>query len=157
MNPSTSSAQPVIEQIDDQPDPFAGLTSGIVAMLVGAILWGAITYLTGYQIGWMAIGVGLLVGFAIRFFGKGKSMVFGISGAVLALIGCVLGNLMFYAGVRAHITGTPFLQEFLSFLLDPAAVLDTFLVAFDVRDILYYALAAYLGFSAATGTLRSKR
>lgn len=157
MDSSVPSAQPAIEQIDDQPNLFMGLIGGTLAMLVGAVVWGTITYLTEYRIGWLAIGVGLLTGFAIKFLGKGKSLLFGISGAVLALIGCVLGNLMFYAGVRAHIVGAPFLQEFFSLLTEPMAIVDTFMVAFDFKDILYYALAAYFGFSAAMGTLRNKR
>jgi hypothetical protein len=157
LNSSVPSAQPAIELIDDQPNLLMGLIGGFGAMLVGAIVWGAISYFTKYQIGWMAIGVGFLVGIAIKFFGKGKSAIFGASGAVLALIGCVLGNLIFYSAVRASIANTSFLQEFLSFLLNPAAVIDTFMVAFDVKDILYYALAAYFGFSTAMDIKRTRK
>jgi hypothetical protein len=102
MDSSIPTAQPAIERLEDQPNLLMGLVGGTIAMLVGAIVWGVITYFTEYQIGWIAIGVGFLVGAAIRFFGKGKTMIFGISGAVLALIGCLLGNLMFYSGVIAR-------------------------------------------------------
>ena len=90
IDSSVPSVQPAIGQLEDQPNLFMGLIGGVLAMLVGAIAWGAITYFSGYQIGWIAIGIGFLVGVAIRFFGKGKTMIFGISGAVLALIGCLL-------------------------------------------------------------------
>ena len=156
IDSSVPSVQPAIGQLEDQPNLFMGLIGGVLAMLVGAIAWGAITYFSGYQIGWIAIGIGFLVGVAIRFFGKGKTMIFGISGAVLALIGCLLGNLMFYTGIIAREEGTSFLNVFFLLLLNPAAILEVFTIAFDFMDILFYALAAYAGFSAAMDIKRSK-
>ena len=156
IDSSVPSVQPAIGQLEDQPNLFMGLIGGVLAMLVGAIAWGAITYFSGYQIGWIAIGIGFLVGVAIRFFGKGKTMIFGISGAVLALIGCLLGNLMFYTGIIAREEGTSFLNVFFLLLLNPATLLEVFTIAFDFMDILFYALAAYAGFSAAMDIKRSK-
>jgi hypothetical protein len=149
MDSSMPSTQPAIGQLDDQPNLFLGLAGGVVAMLVSAVVWGAVTYFTQYQIGWLAIGVGFLVGLAIRFFGKGKTPVFGISGAILALIGCLLGNLFFYSSVIAREQGTSLLEVFFFFLVTPAAVIEVFSIAFDFMDILFYALAAYAGFSTA--------
>lgn len=154
---SLSAAQPAIEQLEDQPSLFMGLVGGVIATLAGAIVWGAVTYFTEYQIGWMAIGVGFLVGIAIRFFGRGKTLVFGISGAVLALIGCLLGNLMFYAGVIAREESASFLEVFFFFLFSPAAVVEVFTIAFDFMDILFYGLAIYAGFSTAMDIKRSKK
>lgn len=149
LDSSIPTTQPAIESLDDQPNLFMGLAGGLMAMLVGAILWGAISYFTKYQIGWMAIGVGLLVGIAIKFFGRGKTLIFGISGALLALIGCLLGNLMYYAGILAREESVSFLNVLLGLLISPAAVLEVFRVAFNVMDILFYILAAYAGFSTA--------
>ncbi|HEX2994180.1 MAG TPA: hypothetical protein VHP14_05130 [Anaerolineales bacterium] len=159
MDSSMPSAQPqpAIELIDDQPNLLMGLVGGVAAMLVGAIVWGAISYFTEYQIGWMAIGVGFLVGVAIKYFGKGKSPLYGISGAVLALIGCLLGNLLFYASIIAREEGLPFLNVFFLILLSPAAAVEIFTVAFDFMDILFYGLAAYTGFSTAMGRTRTRR
>jgi len=157
MDSSIPSAQPTIEQLDDQSNLFMGLIGGVGAMLVSAAIWGAVTYFTEYQIGWMSIGVGFLVGIAIRFFGKGKSMIFGISAAVLALIGCVLGNLIFYSGVIAREESVSFLNVFFMFLLSPAAVIEVFTIAFDFMDILFYALAAYVGFSSAMDLKRRRK
>jgi len=151
------SAQPAIEQLDDQPNLFMGLIGGLIAMLVSAIIWGAITYFTEYQIGWMAVGVGYLVGIAINYFGRGKSTIYGISGAVLALIGCALGNLMFYAGIIAREENTSFISVFFFLLLNPAATIELFTLAFEVMDILFYAFAAYAGYSAAMGIKRNRR
>lgn len=157
IDTSVPSAQPAIEQLEDQPNLLMGLIGGAVAMLVGAIAWGAVTYFTEYQIGWLAIGVGFLVGIAIKFFGKGKTMMFGISGAVLALVGCLLGNLMFYAGVIAREQGVSFLEVFFYLALSPADVIEVFTIAFDFMDLFFYALAAYAGFSTAMDLKRARR
>jgi len=157
IDSSFPSAQPAIEQLDDQPNLLMGLIGGAVAMLVGAVIWGAVSYLTEYQIGWMALGVGFLVGTAVKFFGKGKSMAFGVSSAVLALIGCVLGNLIFYSGIIAREQSASFLQVFFILLFSPAATLEVFRIAFGFMDILFYALAAYVGFSAALDIRRRRK
>jgi hypothetical protein len=157
MDSSAPSAQPAIERLEDQPNLLMGLIGGVIAMLVGASIWGAITYFTERQIGWMAIGIGFLVGVAVRFFGKGKSMVFGLSGAVLALIGCVLGNLLSYSGFIARAEGASFLEIFFFLLTTPAAAIEVFTIAFDFMDILFYALAAYVGFSSAMDLKRTPK
>lgn len=157
MDSSIPTAQPAIEQIDDQPNLLMGLIGGGIAMLVSAIVWGAITYFTEYQIGWMAIGVGFLVGIAVKFFGRGKSMIFGISSAVLALVGCILGNLIFYSGVIAREESASFLQVFFLLLLSPAAAIEVFTIAFGFMDILFYGLAAYAGFSTALDIKRVRK
>jgi hypothetical protein len=157
IDSSISSVQPAIEQIDDQPNLLMGLIGGGVAMLVGAIVWGAFTYFTQYQIGWIAIGIGFLIGVAIRFFGRGKTLIFGIAGAILALIGCLLGNFIFYAGMIAQEESTSFLKVFFFLLLNPAAAMEVFTIAFDFMDILFYGLAAYAGFSAAMDMKRNTK
>lgn len=157
IDSSIPSTQPAIEQLDDQPNLLMGLIGGVIAMLVGAIVWGAVTYFTEYQIGWMAIGVGFLVGVAIKFFGRGKTPMFGISGAVLALIGCLLGNLIFYAGIIAREESASFLEVFFFLVLSPAAAMEIFMVAFDFMDILFYALAAYAGFNTAMDIKRNRK
>lgn len=157
IDTSIPSTQSAIEQLDEQPNLLMGLMGGVLAMLVGAIVWGAITYFTQYQIGWIAIGIGFLVGFAIKTFGNGKTMIFGISGAVLALIGCLLGNLMFYSGVIAREEGVSFLNVFFYLLSNPAAAMEIFTIFFDFMDLVFYALAAYAGFSTAMDIKRTRR
>ena len=39
---------------------------GVLACIAGAVAWALISISTGYQMGYMAIGVGFLVGFAMR-------------------------------------------------------------------------------------------
>jgi hypothetical protein len=157
IDSSLPSTSPAVEQLDTESNLIMGLIGGTLAMLVSAVIWGAITYFTQYQIGWMAIGVGFLVGIAVKFFGRGKSMIYGLSSAGLALIGCLLGNLMFYAGAIAQEEGTSFLTVLFFFLTSPAAAIELFTLAFDFMDILFYALAAYVGFSTALDIRRARR
>lgn len=153
--PQTPTA--AIDQPETESNLLMGLIGGGVAMLVSAIIWGVITYVTEYQIGWMAIGVGFLVGIAVKFFGRGKTAIYGISSAVLALIGCVLGNLIFYAGIIAREEGASFLEVFFFLLVTPAATLELFTIAFSFMDILFYGLAAWVGFSTALDIRRARR
>jgi hypothetical protein len=76
-------------------------------------------------------------------------MIYGLSSAVLALLGTVLGNYFFYCGFIAKEEGIPFLEVFLYFLTSPADLVGLFAAAFDFMDILFYGLAAYVGFSTA--------
>lgn len=144
-----SESAPAIAELDFDSNLVMGLVGGVGAMLASAVLWGIITYVTEYQISWMAIGVGAFVGFAIRKLGKGNSLIFGISGAVLSLLGCLLGNFLFYNGVLAKEWQAPFFDVFLAISFDPAAILEIFTLAFDVRDLLFYAIAVYIGFRTA--------
>lgn len=68
-----------------------GLLCGVIAAVIGAVAWGLISVSTGRQIGFMPIAIGFLVGFAMRQ-GKGVRPIFGIIGAALSLISCVLGD-----------------------------------------------------------------
>lgn len=123
----TDEAAPAPSAAPERPDPLrielarqrlaaeqklgAGIAAGAVAAAAGAALWAAITVATGYQIGFMAIGIGFLVGWAVRSAGKGVDKTFGIAGAVLALLGCVVGNLLAAVGLVAKQEGIPFDAE----------------------------------------------
>jgi hypothetical protein len=156
MDSSIPSAPPAIEEVENESNLIMGLIGGGVAMLVSAVIWGAVTYFTEYQIGWMAIGVGFLVGIAVKFFGKGKTAIYGLSSAALALVGCVLGNLIFYSGFIAREEGASFLEVFLYFLVSPVELVNLFVAAFDFMDILFYGLAAWVGFSTAMDMRRTR-
>ena len=149
IDSSVPSAQPAIEQLDTDSNLVMGLVGGAVAMLVSAVLWGVITYVTQYQIGYMAIGLGFLVGFAVRYFGRGHSLIFGLSSAVLSLLGCALGNFLFFTGAIAREEGAAFFDVFLFLLTTPAAVIEVFMVTFEIIDLLFYGIAAYVGFRTA--------
>lgn len=138
---STESAAPVASNLP------LGALAGLGAAIAGAAIWAAITAATEYQIGWMAIGVGFLVGFAVRLVGKGTEPTFGVAGAVLALLGCALGNLLTISWFVAQDAGDPFFSTLAS--LDFGIVIELMRATFAPMDLLFYAIAAYCGFRYA--------
>jgi hypothetical protein len=139
--------QPVIDTSSlaskDDNLPLA-LIAGIVAAAVGAALWAIVTVASGWQIGWMAVGVGFLVGFSIRKLGKGSTVVFGIVGAILALAGCVAGNLLSVVGFISKEEGASFLATLGQ--VDPPIALNLLIQTASPMDLLFYAIAVYEGF-----------
>lgn len=128
----------------DEQNLVFGCMAGIAAAAVGAALWAAVTYFTEYQIGWMAVGVGLLVGFAVRQFGKGTDTIFGILGGALALAGCLAGNLLTICLVLAREEAVSLFEVFSR--LDPGVVLRVMTATFGPIDLLFYGLAVYEGY-----------
>jgi len=139
--------QMAMQQLRSQQNLVAGALAGLVAALVGAGVWALISALTQYQIGWMAIGIGLLVGFAVRAIGKGVDPVFGIVAAALSLVGCVLGNLLTMMYFIAEKEQMPFLDLVSRMDLDLAV--NIMAATFDVMDIVFYAIALYFGYKYA--------
>jgi hypothetical protein len=136
--------QRVTEHFRTEQNLVGGLVAGLGAALIGAGLWMAVTVTTGYQIGWMAVGIGVLVGLAVRYGGKGIDSSFGVVGAVLALFGCLLGNLLAMCQLIANFHEVP-LMEVLGQLTPQGAV--TILVeTFTPIDLLFYGIAVYEGF-----------
>jgi hypothetical protein len=119
------------------------LSLGIVAALIGAIAWAVVTVTTGYQIGYMAIGVGFLVGFAMRL-GRGRSRLFAYTGAILALLGCVLGNLLSIIGFYTKSQDIGIFSALTS--IDYSKIPDVMTSTFDVMDLFFYAIAIYEGY-----------
>ena len=66
---------------------FYGLMGGLLVTLLVALGWNFMTALTGYGGPYLALGAGLLVGLAVRYFGAGIHPVFGLLSALLALAG----------------------------------------------------------------------
>ena len=105
----------VLEEVDmsvlkSEENLPMGILAGLVACLVGAAVWALVSVSTGYQIGYMAIGMGFIVGYAVRVAGKGVSQIFGIAGAALALLGCILGDYFSYIGFIASDEGLGYME-----------------------------------------------
>jgi hypothetical protein len=129
---------------DRQGSLLLGVIGGALAALLGAIAWALVTVLTGYRIGWVAIGVGFLVGICIRFFGKGHRTAFGILGALFAFLGCFFGNIFSIYGIYSNVFDVSIFEVMskLSF----GMVLELMKESFKVMDLLFYAIAIYEGF-----------
>lgn len=120
------------------------VVAGLAGALLGAVLWAVITAMTDFQIGFMAVGVGFLVGLAVRHVGKGVSTRFGILGASLSLIGCVIGNLLAISTMISSQESMPITEVLSNLNLDIAIELMT--LTFHPMDILFYGLALYYGY-----------
>jgi hypothetical protein len=133
-----------MQEVRDNQNLAMGVMAGLAGAAIGALVWAAVTHYTGYQIGWMAVGIGFLVGLAIRHFGKGVDLSFGIAGAVLALVGCLAGNIFTYCIYIAKEEGVQ-VTEVVS-QLDLRIAIEMVIDTFTPLDILFYGLALYYGY-----------
>lgn len=126
------------------PSLSKAVLAGGLAALFGALAWATITVATKYQIGWMAIGVGCLVGFMVRRFGRGHTPAYGYLGAGISLLGCVLGNALSLVGFVCVNEAGSFFQnlELIDFAKLPAAMGSSF----QAMDVLFYGFALYEGY-----------
>lgn len=67
------------------------LVGGLIAAVVGGVVWGGIVNISGYEIGYMAWGIGLLCGLSVSFFTKGKK---GNPLQIIAVLSSILGILI---------------------------------------------------------------
>lgn len=121
-----------------------GAAAGFVAAVIGAVLWAVITVATGWQIGFMAIGVGFLVGLTMRAAGKGIDPYFGYVGGALALIGCLLGNFFTACWMLADFQAVSVFSVLGE--MTPAAAFDLMSVTFGIMDLFFYGIAVYQGY-----------
>jgi hypothetical protein len=124
-----------------------GILAGMVAALIGAGVWAGVTVATGYQIGYLAIGVGFLVGVAVRIFGKGVTTPFAVAGCVLALAGCALGNVLSICGFVAIQESVPFME--IVSKLTPVFAVTLLKETFELMDALFYGIALYAGWQSS--------
>jgi hypothetical protein len=136
--------QTYVQEIKDNQNLSLGILGGIGAAVIGATIWAMITTLTNYQIGWMAVGVGFLVGIGVRSLGKGIDLSFGAVGAALSLLGCLAGNLL---TVCILISRQENIELFnLLSRLNPSVAVELMKVTFNPMDLLFYGIAVYEGY-----------
>ncbi len=140
-------AQRAMEFFRQEQNLVMGVIYGLFAAVAGAAAWAGVTIATEYQIGWMAVAIGFLVGIAVRAGGKGIDQVYGAVGAVLSLVGCALGNLFTVAWFVSQNSGVP-VSEVLS-SLDFDLAIEYLSATFQVMDLLFYGLAVYFGYRYA--------
>ena len=131
----------------EQNLPFAIIAS-LGSAIVMAILWAVITVATEYQIGYMAIAVGFIVGYAVKFTGKGIDKIYGIIGAVGALLGCVFGNFLSQIGfvVQDPEIGLSYFEALKMLLLNGQLTIEVMKETFSPIDLLFYGIAIYEGY-----------
>jgi len=142
-----SQVQYLQQRLESEQNLAMGSIGGFVAAVVGAGVWAGITVATGYQIGFMSIGVGFLVGFAVRTLGKGITSTFGVVGATFSLLGCALGNLLAVTAMVASEQGVSFLDAVVQ--LNAGLIQELMIAFFSPMDLLFYGIALYYGYKLA--------
>lgn len=75
------------------PTLAPALIAGALAALAGAGVWTAIVVMTDYEIGWVAWGVGGLVGLVMSRFTPERNVRVGLFAAALAVLGLAIGKI----------------------------------------------------------------
>jgi hypothetical protein len=123
-----------------QPKLGAGVVAGLAAGAVGACVWGGFTEITHLRIGYLSLGLGLLIGYAVTRAAGGRSPELGIVAALITLLACAAGDV-----------GTIYIKAMHDFQLSfgdvvsargPLGVLKDDLSG-DKLGVFFYALAAF--------------
>jgi hypothetical protein len=128
-----------------------GVLAGLGALIVGAAAYGALIGFSGYEIGYAAVGVGILVGLAMMAV-KPTSPVLPPLAAFFSLVGAVLGQ---FAGETVYLTQ----RSGLDYGAATGEMLQTFPEQLQAQpiSILFWVIAAYAGFSFVNKRVKSAR
>jgi len=138
-----------ILKLKEEQNLVLAIIVGGAAALLGAILWAIQTVITDYQIGILAIGIGLLVGFAVRLAGKGFDRIYGILAGLLSLLGIIAGNVFTVWYYVAEELGISIFETAFELMLDPLLILQILVETFTLIDLVFYALAIYYAYRTA--------
>ena len=79
---------------------FPAVAAGLVAAIVGGVVWGLIVKISDYEVGIVAWGIGFVAGTAVVFATRGgKGQHLQVIAVVSALVGVLLGKYLSYAFV----------------------------------------------------------
>ena len=134
----------IIEKLRMEQRLMPGIISGLIAGTVGAILWGIITVVTGFQIGYMALAIGAVVGLAVRIFGNGIDQIFGFWGAGISLFSILFGNFLSIIGFIANSEGLGYFETL--FLFDYSYLPKVMGRTFEMINLLFYGIAVFEGY-----------
>ena len=134
---------------------FGAVAGAVVAAILGGIIWGQIVLWTDYEIGWMAIGMGAVTGFAALVVSGGKrGLLIQVVAVGAALFGVAFGKYFIYVTlVRENLmpAGSP--SRF-SLLFEEAMVqafIEDASLVFGFFDLLWVALAVYTAWRIPKG------
>jgi hypothetical protein len=142
----TEGLQAYIAELTAEQNMVTAIIAGTATAVVCAGIWGAVTVATGYQIGFMALGVGFLVGHSVRVSGKGMTKKFQVLGGFLALFGCLAGNLTAFGILIANQENAPVANLLFNIFSSPVMAFELLKATLDPMDFLFYGIAVYEGY-----------
>lgn len=131
-------------EIQSEQRLLMGAIAGVIAGTVGAIVWAVVTVVTMFQIGWLAVAIGFLVGAAVRWAGRGTTQAFGVVGAALALVSVLAGNFLSSLGLLAGELEVSYFEIAARF--DYSQTLNLMAATFSPIDLLFYGIAVWEGY-----------
>jgi hypothetical protein len=126
------------------PNLLLAMLAGLAAAVLGVIVWGSIVYFSGYYLAWLIPLIALPVGRAVKWAGQGESPIFGVVGAVCALLGAVTGKLV--VAVIDYSIRMKIPLQHATQLVD-ANVIREFLWFSLTLDLLLYAIAMFIAYN----------
>lgn len=117
---------------------------GAFAAAMGVIAWTYMSIKTGYQISWVAIVIGFIVGMAVRICGRGRTNGYGFLGAGFALVACLVGKILADRGVAVEADFDAFIKVMKT--LDVKIITETLKQNFHPLDLLFYSVAILEGY-----------
>ena len=123
--------------------------AGIITIIVFSLLWAAMTSLVNRVFPWMTVVLGYLLGFAIRWAGRGVDWQFPALAAALAVTGSLVANIV----IAAAYTAETFATDTLHILQSVTSM--TWPVFFD--EVLSAADAFYAAVSAGLAAFLANR
>ncbi|MFJ4871026.1 hypothetical protein [Streptomyces sp. NPDC088757] len=154
-NPFTEGAAPQPYPAAPPPAPVRdnvglGLLAAFVTALVAAAAYGGIAGAVEREIGWAAVGVGFVVGFAAGKVG-GTNPALPVAGAVFSLGAVYLGELVLLAIIGGKELNVPATELFLDHF---DVITATWKENLDPLTFLFFGLAAFAAFSGAKKAAR---
>jgi hypothetical protein len=129
------------------------LLGGLIAAVVSGAIWGGITILTGYEVGYVAIGVGYLCGLGVVMMSKGKrGMPLQMIAIMSSVLGILIGKYIAFFDIFKGVMATEAGAEAVSWM----AMFSTGMIQFFASniasmasgfDLLWIALAVYTAWS----------
>jgi hypothetical protein len=132
------------------------LIAGTMSAIIGGMLWGKIAIKTGYEIGFVAWGIGVVCGYAVVKATQGKKgLPLQMIAAIASLIGILIGKYdVFYDGLKQYAfeAGGPEAVVMMSpFSIQGIGSFIKNLGAFSGYDILWIGLAVWSAWKISAG------
>ncbi len=140
-----------ILQVDKRPNWIGALLLGIAAAVVSSLIWYVIVVVTNYEVGFVAIVVGAIIGVAVKFGSGSKTGVaLGVMALVITLVAMLVSEYLIIREVLIQAMVAEGFTEIEAPLLMPVADMVE-LIQIGIEEspttLLYWGIAAFAAFS----------